>query len=307
MLRLAFMGTPDFAVPALKALLAGPHKVVAVYTREPQPKGRGHEVQKSPVHLVAEAAGIPVHTPRTLKNPEEQARFAALNLDMAVVAAYGLLLPQAILSAPRRGCLNLHGSLLPRWRGAAPIHRAILAGDTQTGICLMDMEAGLDTGGVYASATLPIDGTTTAQSLHDAMAARAATLLTEHLEAIAAGTLPCIPQPADGMTYAAKLEKHEARIDWQRSAAEIDRQIRAFTPWPGAEFILGKETLKVREAKLTSGSGTPGTILDDNFTVACGQGALQLTKVQRPGRSAVDGAACLRGLHITPGTLLPAS
>ncbi len=303
-LRIAFMGTPDFAVPALSALISGPHEVVAVYSQPPKPKGRGHQLQPSPVHALAERHHIPVFTPKTLRDPVEQEKFSALNLDLAVVAAYGLILPQVVLDAPRAGCVNLHGSLLPRWRGAAPIQRAILAGDAETGICLMKMEAGLDTGPVYARAALPITAQTTSSELHDDMAKLAARLLMQHLDAIAEGQLPALPQSDAGVTYAQKVEKSEARLDWRRPAIELERKVRAFTPWPGAEFELAGEVLKVIAAEVVPQSGVVGVLLDDQFTIACGEGALRLTLVQRPGRTPVDGAACLRGLHLSAGTRL---
>lgn len=304
-LRLAFMGTPDFALPALQALLDSPHQVVAVYTRAPKPKGRGHEVQLTPVHALAQKHGLEVRTPKTLRDADEQAKFAALSLDLAIVAAYGLILPKAVLEAPRAGCLNLHASLLPRWRGAAPIQRAIMAGDRESGVCLMAMEEGLDTGGVFARAATPIT-TTTGQQLHDALAALGGPLLMQHLDAIAAGTLKPVAQPAEGITYAHKIEKAEARIDWALPAAEIERKLRAFTPWPACEFVLNGETVKLLKAELVEASGVPGTLLDAQFTVACGSGALRLLSVQRPGRGPVDGAACLRGLHIEAGINLAA-
>ncbi len=308
-LRLVFMGTPDFAVPALQALLAGPHTVVAVYTRPPKPKGRGHAVQKSPVHQIAETAGVPVYTPKTLRNPDDQAAFAALAPDLAVVAAYGLILPVPVLEAARCGCLNLHASLLPRWRGAAPIQRAILAGDTETGVCLMRMEAGLDTGPVYARGVVPITSETTAPALQATLAQLGADLLKAHLDAIAHGTLPAIPQPDAGVTLAPKIEKAEARLDWSRPAVELERQIRAFTPWPGATFTLGAEEIKVLAATVrpTPHTAAPGTLLAEGLTFACGADALQLLTVQRPGRNPTDGAACLRGLHLAPGSVLPFS
>ena len=307
-LRLAFMGTPDFAVPALKALIVSGHEIACVYSRPPKPKGRGHEVQKSPVHEAAEQAGLVVRTPKTLRSDEAAAEFAALNLDLAIVAAYGLILPKSILDAPKLGCLNLHGSLLPRWRGAAPIQRSILAGDSETGICLMAMEEGLDTGGVYARAALPITPGTTASSLHDDLSELAARLLMDNLDAFAAGALSLVPQPSEGVTYAAKLEKAEAQIDWSKPAREIERQVRAFTPWPAAICTIGAEAVKVLKAEVVAGaSGPPGTLLDDHFTIACGQEALRMLTVQRPGRGPVEGAACLRGLSLKPGAKLAAS
>ena len=303
-LRIAFMGTPDFAVPALAALIASPHQVVAVYSQPPRPRGRGHQLQPSPVQELAECHHIPVSTPKTLRDSAEQERFAALNLDLAVVAAYGLILPQPILDAPKAGCLNLHGSLLPRWRGAAPIQRVIEAGDSETGICLMKMDAGLDTGPVYARATLPITSTTTSSDLFESMAKLAAKLLMENLDAIAAGKLAALPQPAEGVTYAQKLKKPEARLNWALPAVELERKVRAFIPWPIAEFDLAGEVLKVLAAEVVHKKGPPGLLLDDDFTIACGEDALRLTLVQRPGRGPVDGAACLRGLHLSAGTRL---
>ena len=306
-LRIAFMGSPDFAVPALQALLDSPHQVVAVYSQAPKPKGRGHVVQPCPVHALAERHQIPVYTPKTLRTAEAQAAFAALDLDVAVVAAYGLILPQAVLQAPRAGCLNLHGSLLPRWRGAAPIQRAIEAGDTQTGICLMAMDEGLDTGGVYAATALPITPQTTNTSLAAEMAQAGAVLLMQHLDAIVAGALPCQPQPADGMTYAKKIDKAEARINWAEDAAVIERRLRAFTPWPLLECVVGGEVVKVIEAELvTAAPAAPaGTLLAADFTVACGTGALRILKAQRPNRSAMSGIACLQSLSLAPLTVLP--
>lgn len=301
-LRVAFMGTPDFALPALQALIDMGHQVVAVYTRAPKPKGRGHEVQKTPVHLLAEQHGIEVRTPKTLRDEAEQQKFAALNLDIAIVAAYGLILPKPVLDAPKAGCLNLHASLLPRWRGAAPIQRAIMAGDAESGVCLMDMEEGLDTGGVYARGAVPITATTTGQSLHDALSGIGGELLKAHLADIASGKLACTPQPEEGVTYAQKIEKAEARIDWSLPAIEIERKLRAFTPWPASEFVLNGETLKLLRAELVNASGKPGELLDDQFTIACGQGALRLLTVQRPGRGPVDGAAFLRGLRPNANT-----
>jgi methionyl-tRNA formyltransferase len=303
-LRLVFMGTPDFAVPALQVLLSSGHEVIAVYTRAPQPKGRGHQVQPSPVHAAAQAAGVAVYTPKTLRDVTEQDKFRALQADLAIVAAYGLILPKPILAAPRAGCVNLHASLLPRWRGAAPIQRAIEAGDRESGICLMAMEEGLDTGGVFAKAIVPISATTTGASLHDALAESGGALLREHLEALAAGQLTCVPQPTAGVTYAKKLEKAESQINWAEPAAVIERRLRAFTPWPGLQFTCAGEQIKLLGADVVAGCAAPGTLLDGQFTLACGEGALRLSKVQRPGRGPTDGAACLRGLNISIGTQL---
>jgi methionyl-tRNA formyltransferase len=300
-MRLAFMGTPDFAVPALDALVAAGHEVACAYCQPPKPAGRGHAVQETPVHRRAAALGIPVRTPRTLKDPEEQRAFRDLGLDAAVVVAYGLILPQPILDAPRLGCLNIHGSLLPRWRGAAPIHRAILAGDRETGITVMRMDAGLDTGPMLLKRATPIGRTTTAQELHDRLSAMGAEMIVEALDRLGRGDLPDEPQPQDGVTYAAKLSKDEGRIDWTLPAADLARRVRALTPWPGCVFELGGERIKLVEAAAVEGSGAPGEVLDEAFTVACGEGALRCLVVQRPGRRPTDGADCLRGLRLGPG------
>lgn len=309
--RLVFMGTPEFAVPALMSLLASAHTVVAVYTRAPKPSGRGQQVRKTPVHRVAEGAGIPVFSPKTLRTPDAQETFAAHQADLCVVAAYGLILPLPVLNAPRRGCVNLHASLLPRWRGAAPIQRAILAGDTESGVCLMGMEEGLDTGPVYARAPVALTDSTTTPELEQALARAGAGLLSEHLPALLAGTLRSTPQPQEGVTYAAKLEKEEAALDWTESARALHRRIRAFTPWPGATFVLRGEIVKILSAEVVADDSfalapPPGTLLADDFTVACGEGQLRLLTVQRPGRAPVDGSACLRGLRLEPGAFLSA-
>lgn len=305
-LRLAYMGTPDFAVPALEALLASSHQVVCVYTQAPKPKGRGHQLQESPVHALAKAHNIDVRTPKTLRDAGAQAEFSGLNLDLAVVAAYGLILPKPVLEAPRAGCLNLHGSLLPRWRGAAPIQRAIEAGDRDTAICLMKMDEGLDTGPVYAGAMLPITATTSSATLAADMAKAGADLLLQHIEAIAASALPALPQSSEGVTYAKKIDKSEARINWAEPAEVLERRLRAFTPWPGLEFALGSEIIKLIRAELVYASGAPGTLLDAECTIACGVHALRLLSVQRPGRGPVNGADFLRGLHLAPGQVLAA-
>ena len=304
-LRLAFMGTPDFAVEALRALHQARHQIVAVYCQPPKPAGRGQQIQKTPVHLAAESLGIEVRTPKTLRDPAEQEKFAALNLDVAVVAAYGLILPQAILSAPRWGCLNIHASLLPRWRGAAPIQRALLAGDSETGITVMQMDAGLDTGAMLLKDAFPLTDQTTAQTLHDALAQRGARAILRALEDLADGNLRPMPQPESGVTYAAKLTREEGKIDWTQPASTIQRQIRALTPWPGCFFSLQGESVKVLDAVVVpEASGAPGVLLDDQFTLACGEQALRLVSVQRPGKKPTEGAALLRGLRLPVGTRL---
>lgn len=303
-LRLAFMGTPDFSVPALKALIAAGHEIAAVYSQPPRPAGRGHKLTPSPVHAYAESQGIDVRTPKSLRNAEAQAAFTALNLDCAVVVAYGLILPKPILDAPRLGCVNIHASLLPRWRGAAPIQRAIQAGDAESGVTIMQMDEGLDTGPMLLSEAVPITPDTTGQNLHDALSALGGRMIVAALDGLAEGTLKAVPQPEAGVTYAAKLAKDEALLDWTKPAADLERQIRAFDPWPGSFFLHQGERLKVLQAELTAGSGTPGTVLDDILTVACGAGALRLLRVQRPGKAAMDAEALLRGYPLPKGTIL---
>lgn len=295
---LIFMGTPDFAAVALKALIDVGHRIVAVYSQPPRPAGRGHDLRQSPVHRMAEAAGIPVRTPASLKTAEAQAEFASFAADVAVVAAYGLILPPAILDAPRRGCLNIHASLLPRWRGAAPIQRAILAGDAETGISIMQMDAGLDTGAVLLEKRLPIGAAETAGELHDRLAALGGTAIVEAL----AGSFTPVPQPAEGVTYAAKISPEEARLDWNRPAAALARAVRAFNPVPGAWTTLPNgERLKVLSALVADGKGEPGTILDGQLTIACGEGALRPLLVQRQGKRAMETGELLRGLALEPG------
>ncbi|MFC7333764.1 methionyl-tRNA formyltransferase [Rhodocista pekingensis] len=306
-LTLAFMGTPDFSVPILDALVGAGHRVVCVYTQPPRPAGRGHQLQPSPVHRRAEALGIPVRHPKSLRVAEAQAEFAALGLDGAVVAAYGLILPQPVLDAPRLGCINVHASLLPRWRGAAPIQRAIQAGDTVSGVTIMRMEAGLDTGPMLLKGEVPIGPRTGAQALHDALSEEGARLIVAALDGIAAGRLVAEPQPEEGVTYAAKLAKEEGRLDFALDAATLDRQVRAFTPWPGCWFEAATgERLKVLAAEPVPGRGEPGTLLPGGLTVACGEGALRLLTVQRPGKAPVDGAAFLRGFPLAPGARIVA-
>ena len=302
-LRLVFMGTPDFAVPTLRALCDAGHEIVMVYTQPPRPAGRGQKPRPSPVQAFAESRGLPVRTPVSLKSDEDRAAFAALRVDAAVVVAYGLILPEPVLAAPRFGCLNLHASLLPRWRGAAPLQRAIMSGDRETGVAVMQMEAGLDTGPVLASRRVPIDETTTTPGLHDRLAEIGAPLMVETLEALAAGTAVATPQPEDGVTYAAKIDKAEARIDWSQPAIDIDRLIRALNPFPGAWFETDGQRIKVHAAAVAEGHGQPGEVLDDRLTVACGKGALRLIRLQRQGKGAVDADAFLRGFAVERGTV----
>jgi methionyl-tRNA formyltransferase len=304
-LRLAFMGTPDFAVPSLAALLDAGHDIACVYCQPPRPTGRGHQVKPSPVQDFAVSRGLMVRHPTGLRDPTVQAEFAALALDAAVVAAYGLILPPAILAAPRLGCINVHASLLPRWRGAAPIQRAILAGDAESGVTIMQMAAGLDTGPTLLVGAVPLDGATTATTLHETLAALGARLIVLALAGLAAGEIVAVPQPEAGVTYAAKLTREEARIDWRRPAAELERAVRALNPWPGPWFELGGERIKLLAAELTAGAAAPGTILDADFSIACGEGALRPLALQRPGRAPAETGAFLRGFSIAPGTVLP--
>lgn len=300
--RLAFMGTPDFAVGALDALAKAGHEIAAVYTQPPRPAGRGQREQRSPVHEKAVALGLPVRHPASLKSPDEQAAFAGLALDLAVVAAYGLILPKAILEAPRRGCLNIHASLLPRWRGAAPIQRAIEAGDSVTGITIMQMDAGLDTGAMLLKAQIPIGPATTGGKLHDELAAIGAKAIVDALDRL--DDLRPEKQPEAGVTYAKKLDKAEAKLDWSLTAGELDRRIRAFDPFPGTWFEVKGERIKVLAAKKVAGKGAPGTILASPPVVACGDGALALTRLQRAGGKPMDAAAFANGFDLPPGTVL---
>lgn len=300
-MRLAFMGTPDFAVPTLEALIAAGHEVAAVYAQPPRPAGRGKALRPSPVQQRAEAAGIEVRTPPSLRGGEEQEAFAALDLDAAVVAAYGLILPEPILTAPRRGCLNVHGSILPRWRGAAPVQRAILAGDTVTGVTIMGMERGLDTGPMFAGRETRVDRKT-AGELTDEIAHIGAALMVDVLERL--DSLQPVPQPLEGVTYASKIEKHEARLDFTQSAEAAERQVRAFNPMPGAFFEIGGERIKLLAADPVDGHGAPGIVLDDALTIACGDGALAARLVQRAGRGVMTPAELLRGFAIPAGTRL---
>ncbi len=300
-MRIAFMGTPDFAVPTLEALVQARHDVAAVYCQPPRPAGRGKGLRPSPVQRAAEAAGIEVRTPPSLRDAEAQRAFAALDLDVAVVAAYGLILPVPILEAPRFGCLNVHGSLLPRWRGAAPIQRAILAGDEKTGITIMQMERGLDTGPMLAVRKTEIDRKT-ACVLTSELAEMGAELMIEVLSKLQ--ELHKIPQPEAGITYAAKIEKQEAKLDFTRSAVDVERQVRAFNPVPGAYIEYEGERIKVHRAEIKGLAGPPGIVLDDQLTIACAEGSIRPALVQRSGRAAMSAEDLLRGFPIPPGTRL---
>lgn len=307
-MRVLFMGTPDFAVPVLEALHAC-HDVIAVYTQPPRDAGRGQRLRPSPVALKAEGLGLQLYTPKSLKKEPVQKELRDLNADVAVVAAYGLILPQAVLDAPRHGCINVHASLLPRWRGAAPIQRAIMAGDTETGVTIMQMDAGLDTGDMLLKETVPIDDRTTAGHLHDALSALGARLITEVLESIQSGTLDATPQPGEGVTYADKIEKAEAAIDFDKPALDVIRHINGLSPFPGAYVEIDGMRLKILMADVAApapktGAVPPGTVLDSAFTIACGNGAIRPTLVQRSGKKPTDTAAFLRGFELRAGARL---
>ena len=299
-MRVIFMGTPDFSVPVLEALHAA-HDIVCVYCQPPRPAGRGKQERPTPVHAKALELGLAVRHPARLKDPADQAAFAALQADVAVVVAYGLILPQPVLDAPRHGCLNIHASLLPRWRGAAPIQRAIMAGDAETGVCIMQMEAGLDTGPVLLRKSLPIGATETGAELHDRLSALGARMIVEALETLS--TLTPEPQAAAGVTYAAKIDKAEARIDWSAPAVEVARKINALSPFPGAWCDTPAGRLKLLNAAHTEERGVPGTILHD-LTIACGEGAVAIVRAQREGKRPMDAGELLRGLGWGPGTAL---
>jgi methionyl-tRNA formyltransferase len=303
-MRLVFMGTPEFAVPSLSEIVGRGHEVVAVYTRPPRPAGRGMAERRSPVHEKAATFALPVFTPKSLKDRAEQDTFAGLGADAAVVVAYGLILPQAALDAPRHGCFNVHASLLPRWRGAAPIQRAVMAGDKETGVMAMRMEAGLDTGPVCMAERLAIGREDTAGELHDRLAVLGADLIVRALAALERGTLDCVPQNGDGVTYAAKIDKAEARIDFRQDAAAVHNLIRGLSPWPGAwcDMVIGgkRERVKVLKSALSDHSGAPGSLLDEQLTVACGAGAVRLLELQRAGKRPMSAQAFLNGLHGLP-------
>ncbi len=303
-LRIAFMGSPAFALPPLEALIAAGREVACVYSQPPRPAGRGKQERRTPVHALAASRGIEVRTPKSLKRVEVQEAFAALKLDLAIVVAYGLILPKPILDAPRLGALNLHASLLPRWRGAAPIQRAIMAGDRITGVQVMRMEEGLDTGPILASLETPIDADDNTSTLHDRLAKLGAPLLIETLRELESGRAIETPQSEVGVTYAHKITLAEARIDWTRPAREVDWRIRGLAPHPGAWFDLGGARVKALHSRMGLGKGAPGEALDDALLIACGEGAVRLLAVQREGRGPLDAAEFLRGVQVPAGTLL---
>ena len=302
-LRLAFMGTPEFAVPTLAELIAQGHDIAAVYSQPPRPKGRGMALEPGPVHAFADRAKLPVRTPLSLKGAEEQAAFATLELDAAIVVAYGLLLPKPILDAPRLGCFNLHGSLLPRWRGAAPIQRAVMAGDAETGVMVMQMEEGLDTGPVLMAERVAV-GRKTSGDLAAELSRLGADLMVRALGALERGAITPQPQAEQGVTYAKKISKDEARIDWSKSATEIDCLIRGLAPAPGAFTEVKGERLKILYAMPVKDRGEPGEVITDDLTVACGEGALKLLKVQRAGKGVMEARELLKGFALPPGTSL---
>jgi len=306
-MRIIFMGTPDFSAPVLTEIIGGGHEVVAVYTRAPKPAGRGMEMKLSPVHALAERFGIPVHTPKTLRTPEAAELFRSPDADVAVVVAYGLILPEAILQAPHECCLNLHASLLPRWRGAAPIQRAIMAGDGETGVMVMKMDVGLDTGPVAMVERVAISPDMTAGELHDKLSPLGADLMVRALAALSRGGLVFQPQAEEGVTYAHKIEKAEARIDWALPAKAVHDHIRGLSPFPGAffegDFGRGPERIKVLRAQVCEGVGAPGALLGDEMTVACGAGALRLIEIQRAGKAPMKPQEFLRGVRARPERL----
>jgi methionyl-tRNA formyltransferase len=304
-LKIVFMGTPQFSVETLEKLIEANYDVVAVYCQPPRPSGRGHKLTASPVQQKAQQLGIQVFTPKSLRNEEAQTTFKALNPDLAVVVAYGLILPKAILDIPKFGCLNIHGSLLPRWRGAAPIQRAIMAGDLETGITIMKMDEGLDTGPMFSTATVAITPQTTALTLHDTLSTIGATLLIETLALYLKGTLQPLPQPESGVTYADKLSKAESCLDWNESAEALDRRIRAFTPWPGLYFNHNGIPIKVNKAEVVSNTtDIPGKVLDNQLTIACGKGALRLLRLQRPNGKWLSASEFLNWYDLPAGSQL---
>ncbi len=304
-LRIAFMGTPDFSVGTLDALLNSKHEVVCVYSQPPRPAGRGQKERKSPVQLRAEEAGIKVRYPKSLKTEDAQKEFSTLDLDIAVVVAYGLLLPKEILEAPRLGCINVHASLLPRWRGAAPIQRAIMAGDEETGVTIMQMDIGLDTGDMLLVEKVAITDETNAQTLHDQLAALGSDMILPAINGLAEEKLSPTPQPNEGVTYAEKLQKSEGRLDWMCSASELVRKIKALSPWPGCFFDCNKDRIKVLDAEVVDQTHTPGFVSCDSLIVSCGENALRIKKLQRPGKKPMTAEEFQRGNKIDCGTHLP--
>lgn len=300
------MGTPDFSVPVLDHLIRAGHDVVCVYSQPPRPAGRGQKERPSPVHAFADKQGLDVRTPKSFKPEEVRQAFADLKADVAVVVAYGLILPKAVLDAPRLGCINIHASLLPRWRGAAPIQRAIQAGDEHSGVTIMQMDAGLDTGDMLAVRKIPLDSDINASLLHDKLSLMGAELIVETLERIVAGEIDPTPQPDEGVTYAHKLEKSEGWLDWSRPAIDLDRQVRALTPWPGVWFEHAGERIKAFRLALAEAAedAAPGTVLDDRLTIACGEGAVRILELQRPGKKRATADEVLRGFKIEKGTRL---
>lgn len=301
-MRIVFMGSPEFSVPVLNALIDAGHEIACVYCQPPRPAGRGKKDRPTPVHARAEERGLEVRHPVSLKSAEAQAEFAGLGADVAVVVAYGLILPQAVLDAPRLGCLNIHASLLPRWRGAAPIHRAIMAGDAKTGVCIMQMDAGLDTGAVLLRRELDIGVEETTGALHDRLSALGARAIVEALSDLP--SLTPTPQPSEGITYAEKIDKSEARIDWSWTAAEVDRHVRGLSPFPGAWTEINGQRVKLLASRMGSGCGAPGHVLDDDLTIACGRGAIDVLRLQRAGKGAQDVEEFLRGMPVPKGTKL---
>ena len=303
-LRIAFLGSPDFAVPVLEAILAAGHDVVCVYSQPPRPAGRGKELRKTVVHELAERHGIEVRTPVNFKAATDREAFGALKLDVAVVVAYGLLLPRAILDMPRLGCFNLHGSILPRWRGAAPIHRAVMSGDTVTGVQVMKMEAGLDTGPVMLTATTPITEDDTTGDVHDRLAILGADLMVKALAELEAGPVELATQAEDGVTIAAKVSPAEAKIDWTKPASKVAAHVRGLSPFPGAWFEMDGQRIKALHAKAETGSAEPGIVLDDMLLVACSEGAVRLTRLQRAGKGQMTADEFQRGARIAKGRRL---
>ncbi|HJN24893.1 MAG TPA: methionyl-tRNA formyltransferase [Rhodospirillales bacterium] len=303
-LNLIFMGSPEFSVAALQALLDAGHRVVRVYAQPPRPAGRGQKERPCPVHGFALENGLEVRTPKTFRNSDEQQSFQDLKADACVVAAYGLILPRAILESPRLGCLNIHASLLPRWRGAAPIQRAIIAGDETSGVTIMQMDEGLDTGDMLIREETPITADTTASDLHDRLSVIGAKLIVNALDELQAGALTGIPQPEDGVTYATKLERNEGRLDWEQSAGELERKVRGLNPWPGVWFEYADQRIKVLEASVGELTGEPGRVLDDHLSVACSAEALKLVRVQKQGKGPMAAEEFLRGNNLPKGTRL---